>query len=269
MNRQFGWVAGSIFSLVTFGSALAADLPLKAPPAPLPPAVYNWSGGYIGGNIGWANSSGGSGETCTSGPATSVGCAIVPDSGLHANGALAGVQSGYNWQSGMWVYGIESDFQVSHVKGSSLAIGTFPDVGGGFSPPASYSADQNMDWFGTTRGRIGAAFNNVLIYGTGGVMYGEVQTTQNLQFNSGIIFPAQSNTIRSGWVGGGGIEWAVVQSLSLKFEGLYYDLGSITTAATQVPGTSTFTNFKTFGFHGAIARVGFNYKLDPPVVAKY
>jgi outer membrane immunogenic protein len=265
MKWHVGWVAGSVLSLVTFGSALAADLPVKAPyvKAPIPPAVYNWTGAYVGGNIGWGDSRGGNGESClNSATGTSAGCAVVPDSGLRANGALGGGQFGYNWQRGTWVFGLEGDLQASHIRGASLVAGTA-------GVPSSFAAVQDIDWFGTARGRVGVAYNNVLFYGTGGVMYADLQTTQNLQFNTGVIFPAQSSDVRAGWVAGGGVEWGVLPNLSLKAEGLYYDLGHVTTAATQVPGTSVFTDFKTFGFHGVIGRIGFNYHLDTPVVAKY
>jgi outer membrane immunogenic protein len=271
MKRHAGWVAGSVLSLVTFGSALAADLPVKAPytKAPVPPPVYNWTGAYVGGNIGWGDSRGGNGESClNSGTGTSFGCAIIPDAGLRASGALGGGQFGYNWQNGMWVFGLEGDLQASHIKGESLIPGPFAQVGVGPSGPGSFYSYQNMDWFGTARGRVGYAFNNVLLYGTGGVMYADLQTKQSLAFPGIAPYANDSNSIRAGWVAGGGVEWGVLANLSLKAEALYYDLGHVTTAGVETP-PNAFTDFKTFGFHGVLARVGFNYHLDTPVVAKY
>ena len=72
------------------------------------------------------------------------------------SGFAGGVQAGYNWQSGPWVFGIEGDLQASG------ADDTFAPWK--FSNP----------WFGTVRGRVGYAFNNVLFYGTGGLAFGEL-----------------------------------------------------------------------------------------------
>jgi outer membrane immunogenic protein len=165
--------------------------------------------------------------------------------------------------------GVEADIQAADIHGSRTFLGPFPEVG---APPFgnSFSESQNINWFGTVRGRVGVAFNTVLLYGTGGLIYGDVKTHQDLVFPA-VFFLADSSSTRTGWTAGAGIEWAFAPNWSVKFEGLYYDLGNVTTAAIQFPGTSVFTDFKTFDFHGAIARVGVNYKFGwgGPVVANY
>jgi len=238
--------------------ALAADMAVKAPPLPVP--AWSWNGWYIGGNFGGSWTSGGVGESCTSGAGISTGCSIVPDSGLNSSGIFGGGQIGYNWQVGQGLAGIEADIQGGNIRGSSSVTGAFPTVGGGTSPTETYTASQSINWFGTVRARVGIlATNNALWYVTGGLIYGEVKTAQNAVYTTGVSFPATSDNLQVGGTVGGGVEWAFSPSWSVKVEGLFYNLGNVTTAATQVPTPSVFTDFKTFGFQGVIARVGLNW----------
>ena len=70
---------------------------------------------------------------------------------------VGGIEGGYNWQRGSFVLGGEADIQLS---GADDTISPFE-----FSNP----------WFGTVRGRAGVALNNVLLYGTGGLSYGDLR----------------------------------------------------------------------------------------------
>jgi outer membrane immunogenic protein len=103
------------------------------------PLANSWIGPYIGGNLGY-------------------GWGDVSNSGAKPSGVLGGVQVGYNWQNGAWVAGIEGDLQLN------AADDTFAPWK--FSNP----------WFGTVRGRAGYAFNNVLLYGTGGFAFGSLRS---------------------------------------------------------------------------------------------
>src|ERR1700756_2201801 len=102
------------------GSAMAADMPLKAPIAPAAP-VYSWTGFYAGVNAGygWTDGSGGNGESCLNNAGTSAGCAVIADSALKTNGIFGGAQLGYNIQSGGVVWGFEGDIQASGITGSA------------------------------------------------------------------------------------------------------------------------------------------------------
>jgi outer membrane immunogenic protein len=43
-----------------------------------------------------------------------VAAGTIPDFfNLRPEGALGGVQAGYNWQSGRWVFGVETDIQAA------------------------------------------------------------------------------------------------------------------------------------------------------------
>jgi len=145
------------------GTAAAADLPRD--PAPYyypPPAIYNWTGFYAGLNLGyqWGSVSNFSGNP---------------------SGIAGGGQIGYNWQVGQFVFGAETDIQAS------AADDTFAPWQ--FSNP----------WFGTLRGRVGYAMNNILFYGTAGLAYG------NLKANLAGL--EESKTL-VGWTGGLGMKSA-------------------------------------------------------------
>jgi outer membrane immunogenic protein len=229
--------ASSLFA----SSAFAADMRLKAPAKM--PVVDDWSGFYIGGNIGWSF---GSQTTAW----TSAGAPVGSASGT-MQGVLGGLQDGYNWQSGNWVIGFESDIQFTGQSGSSsLAVAT---------------SSANLQWFGTIRGRVGVTpAPRWLVYVTGGAAYGEAQINESFAFVT-----ANTNTIHSGWTFGGGIETALVDNWSAKLEYLYVDLGHITmTFAGIAPFTPIGTDVHVTD---NIIRFGINYRFGPAaaVVARY
>ena len=129
--------------------ARAADLPhpLYKAPAYVGPAAANWTGFYVGINGGY-----GFGTSDWDIPAVS------PD----PSGYLAGATVGYNFQTGLWVWGFEADIDWADIKGDTSCLGG--------------SCETKMDWFGTARVRIGyAGWNNWLPYLTGGAAFGDVK----------------------------------------------------------------------------------------------
>jgi outer membrane immunogenic protein len=134
------FLAATLAAMAT-GATRAADIYAARPYAPPPPVVYiaqNWTGAYIGGNIGYQ-----------------FGKSSVFN--VDPSGLMGGVQAGYNWQFGQFVVGAETDFQFSGAEETFAAYK--------FSNP----------WFGTARARFGYALNNILFYGTGGLAYGRGQ----------------------------------------------------------------------------------------------
>jgi outer membrane immunogenic protein len=133
------------------------------------------------------------------------------------DGAIGGVQTGYNYQFGAWVWGLETDFQASGQKGGSTFTGVLPLT--------SITTDDKLDWFGTVRGRLGVlATPNVLFYGTGGAAYGLVKNSATITV-AGLSAVASSSDLRAGWTAGGGVEGALGGGWSAKLEYLYMDLG--------------------------------------------
>lgn len=254
---------GAVTSLAILGgSALAADLPVKtAPyraPAPLP---YNWSGFYVGGNLGWGWNSDNGQQLCTdpAGASFGPGCIIVSDPSIDADGFIGGGQIGYNWQVNNWVFGVEADIQGADINGSANIAGPFPQVGGGNSGNSSWVANETLDWFGTVRGRVGFAWDRALLYATGGLAYGHESV--DLTFTGfGAQWPSSASDTKTGWTLGGGVEYAYVDNWTVKIEGLYYDLGTITSSGVGIPPNG-YTAGKEFEFKGGIVRVGLNYKF--------
>jgi outer membrane immunogenic protein len=196
-------VAAALAAAITSSSAMAADLQPYSPYAIVPIAGYSWMGPYLGLNFGY--------QWGTATPTKPAGLAI-------------GGQGGYNWQVGQFVYGVEADLQGSGANDTFAAWK--------FSNP----------WFGTARGRVGVAFNNILLYGTGGLAFGGGQVDLG-----GL---SESNT-HIGWALGGGMEVGFTPNWSAKVEYLYIDLSNQTYVLT---GTN-------HGFQSNLLRFGINYRF--------
>lgn len=271
-------------TVLALGSApaLAADMAVKARPAPAVAAVYSWTGFYVGANVGygWGN-----GDTFFNPLPTAAGFGDLLPTTLspRPKGVLGGVQAGYNWQTGYVVFGVEADIQGTDIKGSAFQSPIIRNDGTSFGAGSFLSASEKLDWFGTVRGRLGFTPSApLLLYVTGGLAYGDVSYTANTSFLpvGTQIYPAAFRETRFGWTAGAGLEWAFAPNWSAKVEGLWYDLGQVSVIANGVPGLPPGTcgggtalcqvgySWKT---EGAIARVGINYKFGwgGPVVAAY
>jgi outer membrane immunogenic protein len=130
-------IALAAFAAISFGaSANAADMPVKGPIYKAAPAVFNWTGFYVGAHIGW-------GFEHTSG----VG-------GVDADGVIGGFQGGYNWQFNRnWVFGVEADISFTDINDGTLGIPV------------------HVDYVGTARARLGYAWDRMMLYGTGGLAF--------------------------------------------------------------------------------------------------
>jgi outer membrane immunogenic protein len=279
MKRWFIGISAAASLLAT--GALAADLPVKQPVYTKAPVyvdpVYDWTGFYVGGNIGysWGLSSDTSTITNTAGTVldTSAG-----STGL--DGIVGGGQIGYNWQMQRMVIGLEADIQGSDEKGSrSFTCPTgicTPPVGGFLAlvipgPAVPVTLSQKIDWFGTVRGRVGVLVDpKVLLYATGGLAYGQVDSSATI----GIVptaFSAVSST-NVGYTVGAGIEGVIGGNWTARLEYLYVDLGRVNGSfLTTIGGLGGGVLSSSYSSHitDNILRVGVNYKFGGPVVAKY
>jgi outer membrane immunogenic protein len=186
--------------------ARAGDFPAPYYNAPPAYAAYNWAGPYIGGTFGYEWGS-------------------VSNNPTHPSGVAGGIEGGFNWQHGNFVYGGEADFSLSGAED------TFAPWQ--FSNP----------WFGTVRGRAGVAVGNVLIYGTAGLAYGELtaDTAGNLS----------EHHTSFGWVAGVGAEVGFSPHWSAKAEWLYLDFSDRNFSVT---GTDN-------GLAANLLRLGVNYRF--------
>jgi outer membrane immunogenic protein len=224
--------------LTTFAMAaplFAADLPRQgygtgygtgyrpAYKAPMWVAPFSWSGFYAGINGGY-----GFGTSDWTGAATA--------GSAKPKGALAGVTLGYNLQTGVWVWGVEGDFDGSWMKNTGSGTGVCAGIG----------CEINNTWLGTTRLRVGYAWDRWLPYLTGGAAFGNIKMTPNTGLS-------ESKT-KVGWTAGAGVEWAFAGTWSAKFEYLYVDLGKATCGAACVLSTDV-------SFKASVVRLGVNYRF--------
>ena len=253
--RRFAIVGTCLLLITEFANAAsAADLPernwTKAPPLVAP--AFNWSGFYAGVNVGGGWYDGG--NITTSSNITSLvapdNIVRVPVSDSSQSGVTAGGLLGYNYQLDRIVLGVEADFNSADLKssrgGSTAAafdVGRFGGRGGGGGRFTTVTGNYNfqttskIDWFGTVRGRIGfVPAERLLIYGTGGLAYGEVKThiANSEVFSNDVsrLWLGDNSYVRVGWTAGGGLEYAFTNNRTLRGEYLYVDLGSSGTTAT-------------------------------------
>jgi outer membrane immunogenic protein len=251
---------------------LAADLGARTyTKAPEVAPVSNWSGLYIGGNLGYGWGDGNTDFSFLPSPEQFR----FSNASLRArsSGVIGGAQLGYNWQIGSLVTGLEADIQASSIKGSARAPAISLDTDG---LPASLSSEAKLSWFGTVRGRLGVTVTpELLLYGTGGLAYGRVDASANF-FASGEDFsgdpfqaqaPASVSKTKIGWTAGAGAEWMFARNWSAKLEYLYIDLGSESairdlTVISALPPTADFKVGYTWHTRENIARVGVNYHFN-------
>ncbi len=226
--------------------ALGADMAVKAPLLKAPMAApYSWTGWYIGANAGYGLGQGLG--TYSFGPGT----AFETFNGIPAGG-FGGGQLGFNYQISSFVLGAETDIQGAGISDTRTCL--FSCI-----PGSSALIDQKLNWFGTTRARLGLATGPVLTYVTAGAAYGEVET--GVTTTVGVPTASAINTTtKTGWTWGTGVEAALGGNWTAKAEYLYIDLGS-TSASSVVPGVgiSTF-NAKN---QEQIFRGGINYRFGP------
>ncbi len=231
------FVGGCVIAAGTVGcvcSVQAADLPVRAAPAPVAPVayappVYNWSGFYVGGHIG-----GGFEDSSWSDPFTGVNDTF--NNGSFLGGAQVGANAQFNWL----VVGIEGDFSwTSLIKGSGLDL-------------AGDAITTSPQWTSTVTGRIGAAFDRLLVYGKGGLAIAEDQST---------FTPIGGATLtdsltRTGWTAGAGLEYALTDSWTARVEYDYLGFGSKQLSFTPAVTLNASLDVQE-------VKAGFDYKFGP------
>lgn len=184
------------------------------------------------------------------------------------DGAVGGAQLGFNWRSGTLIVGLEAD--ISRLNADGQSSYTAPVVDGGSTATYRAQSRQEIDWLGTFRGRIGVtpfADQRLLVYLTGGLAYGRVETEHSLEaiVPTGARFGGSDTGWEIGGTVGGGLEWGMGGGWTLKAEYLYYDLGDRNVrgrAIDMVPmPPAEFGTEMRHELNGHIARIGVNYRL--------
>ncbi len=225
----------------------------------------NWTGFYIGVHLGygWSNNSD---TDVTPLPTAAQFVNLAPTTlSPDPNGIIGGAQMGYNWQSGHFVVGIETDFSGSAMNGRETLSPIIQNNGTPFPGAGNFvTARQDLNWFGTLRLRAGFTPTcRLLVYATGGLAYGNVDYSANTDFRpiGTEQYPASFSKTKAGWTVGGGLEYALTQKWSVKAEYLYVDLGSESATASPVPPLPPFGVRYNWQTTAHTVNVGLNYKF--------
>jgi outer membrane immunogenic protein len=272
----------SLLAVLTYGgSAYAADMAVKAPPPASPvAAAYTWTGFYLGGNVGevWAHDSGSTNFFDAFGfdAAPPVPNSTPQSNPVGLSSVIGGVQAGYNWQLKQWVVGVEADWDWTSAKTGfcrqlDLDGLACSDNGFGF-----LSFNEKAEWLGSARARLGYSWDRFLVYGTGGLAWGKIDSSINVNC---LVGGCGSSTIltnttasfsdtRVGWVAGGGIEAMLSANWILRAEYLHYGFGSVTDTLNLpafiaiVPASYSQAATWTHSFAYDTVRAGLTYKFN-------
>jgi outer membrane immunogenic protein len=208
-------LASTILSAALLSPACAADLPVKAAPAPAAYAYDPWTGFYIGANAGYGWDLG----------TGAVAFQAVPLASLNdaPQGFVGGVQLGYGMHfQNIFYLGIEGDFDGAAVTGSA-------------SMPGLITTTSKNSYLASVRGEFGLTFGNMLVYGTGGWGFGGGEfTVDDLTGRSALT--ATTTRTMNGAVWGGGIKFAIAPNWIVGVKYLQYDFGDFTAAPIATPG---------------------------------
>jgi outer membrane immunogenic protein len=250
---KLAFAAVALLSLGATTAVTAADLPVKAPrAAPVP--LYNWTGCYIGGNVG-----GGWSRMDTTRLFIDPAIPAYLDYGReNDSGFIGGGQVGCDFQTTNWVFGIQGEFDFGNVKGQHNILNL-----------PGFTESNKLDQIYTVAGRIGYLWTpQVLTYAKAGVAY--FQNKNQLSFPGGAPFESSKFT-DPGILAGGGIEWMFAPNWSVFAEGNYIwtedDAAHDYITPAGIP--SEVINNRQRIVTGLI---GVNYKFhwdSGPVVAKY
>jgi outer membrane immunogenic protein len=280
MRLGDGIVTGSAL-LWPVSTVRAADLGVyRARPAVAP--IYSWAGFYLGGYVGgvWGDP-----DVQTSDGLTFVTNTTTTAAGLSPlvsnRSAFGGVQLGYNWQSGPFVYGLETDLSVTRLQSTAIAPPILILGNGQRFSNINASGTASIDWFGTVRARLGYAWNGVLVYGTGGLAYADVHAqntaTQTAFFQNGGLPPAanmasgtgtsDASKIKLGWTAGGGVDIQLGYNWILNLTYLHVGIDNLTATngfafADGTGRSSTGTSTTSASFKFDTYRVGLSHKFS-------
>ena len=222
--RKIHFAKAAVLAVTLAGPAVAADLPLKSPVPVVPP--FSWTGCYLGGHIGGARASKAMTDPVQlvqdtlSGTPITTGITTVTTT---PTGVVIGGEIGCDYQfAGNVVIGIEGTASGTTMRGSAF-------VGLPFTGELALVQSTN-DFLASVTGRIGYAFDTVLLYGRGGVaVAGDKYDVSGGDFAAGLVpgpFHFNGADNRYGWIVGAGVDWAFTPHWSMNVEYDFYRFGS-------------------------------------------
>ena len=245
--KKFLLATVGLIALGMAAPASAADMAVKAAPAPYVAPIYNWTGFYIGGNGGW-----GSSHQCLD----FVGLAgTVFGEGCNSrSGGIVGGQVGYRWQSSQWVFGVEAQGDWADLSNTRISL---------FDP--RFSLRTKTDSLGLFTGQIGYAWNTALLYFKGGAA---VIADRNDLVTGGNAFATASGDNRWGGAVGAGVEFSFAPNWSAAFEYDHLFIANANTTFTSLASGAVVSSDRLRGDTDLVS-VRVNYRWGGPVVAKY
>jgi opacity protein-like surface antigen len=220
------------------------------------PGNYNWTGVYVGGQIG-----GGWGQTgwnSATGEFGSRATNMFAGDGT-ANGFVVGGQIGANYQLGAWVTGVEADANWADLDSNAKCSTPEEDEASGFT------CHTRIDALGTLTGRLGLTFGNLLVYGKGGAAW-DRERHQAVPGQVGPINIYSGDETRWGWTVGLGLEYALTPAWTGKVEYDYMEFGNKTIAFSDGLGNASNVGLSQ---NLNVVKMGFNYKLGADPTASF
>jgi outer membrane immunogenic protein len=256
----------ALFALSVGGPALAADMPAYKAPPPAP--YYNWSGYYIGFNIGgqWNEV-----ERTYPTPFASTRTLIATDS----NDGIFGFHLGAQYQFGYWVLGVEAALSAGFHEMRGIT-GVLPAPG--FIP--NLIGEHKITNIFTVGPKLGYAFDRWMIYGTGGYASADLKADYCIA-STGVCnaFPREVGQSRNhGWFAGAGIDYMIhkgpLVDVILGAEYQHYDVDSKRASCFNLGCTPATALDYDLAASGDIFRAKLTIKYNPwgyatPVYAKY
>ena len=225
----------------SFGADLQGRTPAPARAPIMDPVATNWGGFHLGVHGGYAAK--GASKADLSPVANADGSAIQAQ--LRGSGVIGGLQAGYSFQTGEMVVGVEADIAKASLRGSQGADGVLN------AAPAKARLEGRTDMVATLRGRIGYAFDHLLVYGTGGVAAALQRSALAVTTTNGGVTGTQtgeSSGIYVGWTLGLGAEYALTRNVSGRLEYLYAHVGDGLRGRSEATGLN-------------MVRAGVNYRF--------
>ncbi len=271
LKPRNGIFAAGVLLVLSASPLRAADLSSPLPANSIKWAAFDWTGFYVGANVGGNITSNFNADTqnvTTFSYHDNNSGQIAATLPMGRLGSLeGGLQAGYNWQRGAFVVGGEWDVEALKAGGGA----TMPASGGTLlGSTLSTSASEQLDWLSTIRLRLGyTPFDRWLIYATGGFAFGGVENTAGVVINNNAAYQwsASNSPVKTGYALGGGVEWAVTDNIALRLEAYHYDIGS--TEFTATGNAAVMANPILSGYQytpktttaGDVLRIGADYKF--------
>lgn len=211
-------------------------------------APVDWTGLHVGGTFG-----AGKGHTGYASPFPRP----VSGDAVDLGGAMARVRFGGDYQTGAWVFGAEATAGWANVVGTDTCFSTI-----GIGSLSGFDCGSRVSALGTVTGRVGYAFDRTLLYGRGGWAWDrQTDAFNNYTFTGGIIARDRTN---SGWVIGGGLEYALLPNLSVGLEYEHFEFGGSSGLATDTPAALAGVNLGPRNLRLDMVGMSLNYRFASP-----